>query len=142
MRRFVSPALLHACLPLLAAGCRPEAALRAEDYSWLWAFVPILLAAAVQAPGLAIDRRRLARRRERVAGRLYLAALLLVVAATGAFVGWNLSVEIPPEGKLSNLGAWFAGAVVAAAGGGLLDQRAALAASAAPPVRPLRRRVR
>lgn len=134
-------AVLHLCL-LLLAGCSGEALLRSEGRLWLWSLAPVALFALVQGPGLALDRRRLARRGDRVAGRLYLAGLLLVVAATIAFVACNLAVEMPPEGKLANVAAWFAGAVVAAVGGGLVDRRAALATKEAPPVRPIRRRSR
>jgi hypothetical protein len=116
--------------------------LRAEGRSWLWGLAPIALFALVHGPGLVLDRRRLARPGERVGGRLYLVGLLLVVAATTGFVASNLAVEIPPEGKLANVAAWFAGAVVAAAGGGLIDRRAALATRKAPAVRPPPRRSR
>jgi hypothetical protein len=126
----------------LAAGCGAEAALRAGGRNWLWSLVPIVLFAAVQGFGMALDRRRSARREDRRGARLYLAALALVVVATMLFVACNLSVEIPPEGKLANLAAWFAGAAVAAAGGVLVERRAAVAAKDVPPVRLTRRRSR
>lgn len=126
----------------LAAGCGAEAALRAGGRNWLWSLVPIVLFAAVQGFGMALAGRRSARREDRRGARLYLAALALVVVATMLFVACNLSVEIPPEGKLANLAAWFAGAAVAAAGGVLVERRAAVAAKDVPPVRLTRRRSR
>lgn len=136
------PRLLGALwLPCLA-GCSAEATLRGDGRSWLWALAPILLFTLVQGPGVALDRRRLARRDERVGARLYLAGLALVVGATVVFVACNLAVEIPPESKLANVGAWFGGAVVGAAGGVLVERRAAAAANRVPAVRLQRRRSR
>jgi hypothetical protein len=138
-RRGRVPLALFA-LPLLS-GCSAQAILRADGGSWLWGLAPLVVFAVVQGPGLALDRRRLARRGERMGGRLYLAGLAIVLAATVSFVAWNLAVEMPSEGKLANVGAWFAGAAVGAAGGALADRRAAAAASARA-VGPLRGRAR
>lgn len=135
------PLLAASWLPLLA-GCSAEATLRGVGRTWLWAFAPILLFALVQGPGVALDRRRAARRDERLGARLYLAGLAVVVVATIVFVACNLAVAIPPESKLANVGAWFGGAVVGAAGGVLVERRAAAAANRVPSVRLQRRRSR
>lgn len=128
-------------LPLLAA-CSTEAALRAGGRSWLWTLAPIALFAAVQGPGMVLDRRRDGRESGRTGAGSYLAGLAVVVAATLVFVACNLGVDIPPEGKLANLAAWFAGALAGAAGGVLVERRAAVAAKGAPDVRLTRRRSR
>jgi hypothetical protein len=135
------PLLAALWLPFLA-GCSAEATLRGGGRTWLWALAPILLFTVVQGPGVALDRRRLARRDERVGARFYLAGLAVVVAATLVFVACNLAVEIPPESKLANVGAWFGGAVVGAAGGVLVERRAAAAANRVPAVRLQHRRSR
>lgn len=127
----------------LAAGCGAEAALRADERSWLWSLVPIVVFAVVQGPGIPLDRRRSARRANRLGSRLYLAALVLVVVATALFVACNLVVEIPPESKLANLAAWFTGAAAGAVGGMLVERRVAAAAGkSAAAVRLIRRRSR
>lgn len=135
------PLLAAPWLPVLA-GCSAEATLRGADRTWLWTLTPILLFAVVQGPGLALDRRRLARRDERLGARLYLAALAVVVVATVVFVACNLAVEIPPESKLANVGAWFVGAVAGAAGSVVVERWAAAAANRLPAVRLQRRRFR
>lgn len=126
----------------LAAGCGAEAALRAGGRSWLWSLVPIVVFAVVQGLGIPLDRRRSARREDRLGSRLYLAALVLVVVATALFVACNLAVEMPPEHKLANLAAWFGGALAGAAGGALVERRAAAAGKSAAAVRLIRRRSR
>ena len=133
--------VLALSIPLLAA-CSTGAALRAGGQSWLWALAPIALFALVQGPGLLLDRRRDGRRGGRRGAGFYLAGLALVVVATFVFVACNLAVEMPPEGKLANLAAWFAGALAGAAGGVLVERRAAAAAKNVPAVRPIRRRSR
>lgn len=132
---------LVASLPLLAA-CSAEATLRAGGRSWVWALAPLALVAVVQGPGIVLDRRRAVRRNGRAGAGFYLAGLALVVVATFVFVACNLAVEMPPEGKLANLAAWFAGALAGAAGGVLVERRAATAAKEVPAVRLTRRRSR
>lgn len=133
--------LLALSLPLLAA-CTTEATLRAGGRSWVWVLAPIALFAAVQGPGIVLDRRRDGRRSGRVGGSLHLAGLALVVVATLVFVACNLAVVMPPEHKLTNLAAWFGGALAGAAGGALVERRAAAAGKSAAAVRLIRRRSR
>lgn len=133
--------LLALSLPLLAA-CSTQATLRAGGRSWLWVLAPIALFAVVQGPGMVLDRHRDSRRSGPTGARSYLAGLALVVVATLVFVACNLAVDMPPEGKLANLAAWFAGALAGAVGGVLVERRSAVAAKNAPAVRPTRRRSR
>lgn len=134
-------ALAAICLPLLT-GCNAEAMLRVDGWTWLWTLAPIALFALVQGPAIALDRRRPAGRGERLGGRFYLAGLALVVVATLFFVAANLAVEMPPEGKLANLAAWFGGALAGAVGGAVVERQAAAARKTTPAVRLTRRRSR